>query len=342
MKKYYFTAILGVLFSSLNPCYGNCYRNNLSADTLVRKHHKSGIIFSGSSHQCLTREICSFLRTSPGNIDIGRFPDGELRVQIQDDVLGRDVFIVQSFSNRPDETLFETFVMADALKRARAKSITVISPYLPYSRQDKLTGTGQPLTAKLVANLLARSGVTRLITFDLHAPQIEGFYDVEVIHLHGQKLLGDTFRTVSEEKEFVIVAPDIGARKLASAAAKMLGVDVVSISKERVNPTTTKMILQGDVKGKNILIIDDMSSTGGTLVEAAKLCRDHGARKISAAVTHGLLTQNAVEKIIASGMDYFIMTDTVDLPSHLPNNFIRASIASLIAQELVAITEFGL
>ncbi len=222
------------------------------------------LIFCGSSHPALGKEVASLLGTHLGKLSISLFPDGETHVEVLEDVYGKDVFVLQTVALDPNHYLMELLIIIDALKRASAKSVVVIIPYFGYCRQDRKDKPGEPITAKLVANLLTSAGTTRLITLDLHARQLEGFFEIPVDHILCQEVL---MESVSHKigKERVVVAPDLGSIKIAKKMATLLRADLALIEKNRINPHDVKMTLIGDVRGKDVLIGDDMCSTAGTL-----------------------------------------------------------------------------
>ncbi|BAE81205.1 ribose-phosphate pyrophosphokinase [Chlamydia felis Fe/C-56] len=276
--------------------------------------NKQPILLSGSSNVILAQNVCSELKIKLGHMELNQFPDGETHVKVLEDVRGRDVFILQSIVGQPNHYLFELLIIADAVKRSSAKSITAIIPYLGYCRQDRRNKTGVPITAKLVANVLTTAGITNLITFDLHADQIEGFYETHVDHLHCQQLFIDTIKSYISQ-DCLVVAPDIGSIKIAERTARMLDTALAVIKKERLNSFEVRMKLIGDVQDKNVVIIDDLCSTANTLVEAANLCKQKGAKKIIATVTHGLFVGDAIQKIEASALESLFVTDTIHLQS---------------------------
>lgn len=296
-----------------------------------RSMNKRPLLFAGSSHLNLAIEICKELNIDLGKMDLSQFPDGETSVQILENVEGCDAFILQSIALDPNRYLFETLITIDALKRASAKSINAVIPYLGYCRQDKKDKFGAPITAKLIANLLTIAGITNLITFDLHTDQIEGFYDTHTNHLHCQQLLYDAYKRLHRE-DCVVIAPDIGSIKVAQRMAKLLNTELIVLKKERLNTSKVKMSLIGSLSNKNVLIVDDLCSTAETMVEAANLCHQKGARKIVGAVTHGLFVDNAIDKISSSPLDYFFSTNTIEHPHTLPQSFTTVSIAPLIIE----------
>ncbi len=266
-------------------------------------------IFSGSSHIELAKNVAKNLNVPLGKIDIKSFPDNEICVQVLENVRNRDVFVVQTIANRPNHFFMELLIIVDALKRASAKSITAIIPYFGYARQDRKDKVRVPITAKLIADLLEKAGVTHLMTMDLHADQIQGFFNIPVDNLTARVVFIEKLRDKGLSKDFVIVAPDIGSSKLANRFAKDLQVDLAVIDKRRITPEKVEDIaLIGEVEGKDVVIVDDICSTGETLRQASKLCKKGGARKVFALVTHGPfadfnLSDCAIDKL------YF--TDTI-------------------------------
>ncbi|MBA3721963.1 MAG: ribose-phosphate pyrophosphokinase [Parachlamydiaceae bacterium] len=298
--------------------------------------NKQPILFAGSSHVDLAKKVSNQLQIDLGRMQLNEFPDGETNVQILDDVRDRHVFILQSIAGKPNHYLCELLIIIDALKRSSAKSITAIIPYLGYCRQDRKNKPGVPITAKLVANILTSAGITNLITFDLHSDQVEGFYETRVDHLNCQKLLCEKARSVIGD-DFIVVAPDIGSIKIAERMAKILNSGLVVIKKERLNSFDVNMTLIGNVQDKNVLIVDDLCSTAGTLVAAAKLCRQQGAKKIIAAITHGLFTGDALKNIESSDLEYLLITDTIAISNPLPKSIKTVSVDAMIADAIQTI-----
>lgn len=270
----------------------------------------SPLLFSGSSHETLAHHIASQLAIPLGRIALNKFPDGEIKVEIQENVKGRHVFILQSTGLHPSEYLMELLLIIDALKRSAAKSITAVIPYFAYSRQDRKDKPGVPITAKLIANLLSASGLTRLITMDLHSSQIEGFFEIPVDHLKGHGLLAAAI-TRQMRDNFIVVAPDVGSIKFAKKVANLLHAEFVVIEKQRISSHKVKMNLIGNLSKNQVVIIDDMCSTAGTLVAAASLCKELGAKQISAAITHGIFSEDALGKIEKSPIECLLVTDTL-------------------------------
>lgn len=268
-------------------------------------------LFAGTSHPVLAREVADNLGVSLGKLKIETFPDGEISVQILENVRGRDAFVLQSIALDPNNYLMELLIIVDALRRSSVRSITAIIPYFGYSRQDRKDKPRVPITAKLVANLLVNAGVTRVVTMDLHAGQIQGFFDIPVDNLYGRLCLAAAFKKFASAA-LVVVAPDIGSVKLARTYANNLSADLAIVDKQRYNAETVEAVnLIGDVRGKCVLLADDMCSTAGTLVSAAKACQEKGALKIYAAVTHGLCVGRALEKIEASPIEALFMSNTI-------------------------------
>jgi ribose-phosphate pyrophosphokinase len=297
------------------------------------------ILFSGSSHPALSQEIASCLGVDLGKVELTQFPDGEIFVQIKDSVRGRDVFVVQPVALDPNYFLMELLIMTDALKRASAKSITLVIPYYGYCRQDRKDRPRVPITAKLVANMLTDAGASRILTMDLHAGQLQGFFDIPLDNLYGRHVLVSAVKALGLE-DCIVVTPDVGSVKIARAYSNDLGVDFAIVDKLRTNATHVEVVtLIGDVKGKDVLLADDMCSTGGTLVSAAKACHEKGARRIIAAVTHGLFVGGSVEKIENSPIEQVLMTDTIPYSERLTGStkIKSVSVASHFAQAIKCI-----
>lgn len=297
--------------------------------------HTEPLLFAGSSHPVLAKEVSDKLRISLGKIELGRFPDGEISVRILETVRGRDVFVLQSVALDPNDYLMELLIMIDALKRASAKSIAAVIPYFGYSRQDRKDKPREPITAKLVANLLVEAGATRVLAIDLHAGQLQGFFDIPVDHIHGRQPLVEKFKEYGI-KNCIVVAPDVGSVKMARAFAGDMGVDFAIVNKHRATSTEIdEVTLIGDVEGKDVLLADDMCSTGGTLVSAAKACQEKGARRIFAAVTHGICVGQAVERIEKSPLEALLMTNTIPCERFAGvKKFVSVSIAPLLAETI--------
>ncbi len=274
------------------------------------------MILSGTSNLPLAEKICAKLEKPLGKVDIRRFSDGEVFVEVQENVRGRDVYLIQSTSKPVNESLMELLVMIDALKRASAKEINAVIPYYGYSRQDRKVAPRTPISAKMVADLLAAAGATRAVSVDLHAGQIQGFFNIPFDNLFAQPVI---YKYVSEKiknanTEMVIVSPDAGGVERVRNMAKRLDASVAIIDKRRIGPNVAKaMNIIGDVKDKTALILDDMIDTAGTLTEAATAVMDAGAKEVYAAATHGVLSGPAVERINNSLLKKVILTDTIQI-----------------------------
>lgn len=272
--------------------------------------HLTPFIFNGSSHPILGQEVAAILEASLGKRKLGIFPDLEIFLEIQESVQGHPAFVLQSMED-PNFHLVELLIMIDALKRSCVESITLVLPYFAYARQDRQDKAGTPITAKLMADLLTAAGANRLIVMDLHSEQIEGFFNIPVHHLLSHKVLIPVCQTLNLEDP-VVVAPDKGAIKLAAKYAEEFKAPLASIEKERKTPFEVEMrLFVGNVKGKTVILVDDMCSTGGTLVQAANACAELGAKRIVAVVAHGIFADNALEKIEKSPIELFITTNSL-------------------------------
>lgn len=294
------------------------------------------LLFSGTSHPALAEEVANHLGVTLGKVQFEQFPDGETHVRLLENVRGRDVFVFQTIALEPNHYAMELFILIDALKRASARSITAVMPYFGYCRQDRKDQPRVPITAKLVANLLESAGVDHVMTMDLHTGQVEGFFDVPVDHLRACPVLAESFKP-ERIGSTIVVAPDLGSVKLARRYAAQLDVDFAVVDKERHNSTAVEVItLIGDVQGKDVLLADDMCSTGGTLVSAAFACREKGAERIFAAVTHGLFVGRALEAIEQSPIEALFVSNTVPLEGRLTGSSkIRpVSVASLFGRAI--------
>jgi len=259
----------------------------------------------------LAERIASSAGVELCDVDITRFPDGEIFVKLMDNVRGDDLFIVQSVAVKPNDYLMELLIMIDAAKRASANRITAVLPYYGYARQDRKDQPRVPITAKLVANLLVAAGASRVLCLDLHAQQIQGFFDIPVDHLYASPVIVKYLRTL-ELDNLVVVSPDAGGLKMADAYSKMLNAGIAVVGKQRKSATDVEANhLVGDVEGCNTLLVDDMTSTAGTLSAAAGLLKKAGAKSIRAAVSHSLLTGKGIERLKESPIDELVTTDSV-------------------------------
>ena len=295
-------------------------------------------IFTGNANPALAKEICDYLGLPLGEAFVGRFNNGEVQIMIDESVRGKDVFIIQPTSYPVNDNLMELMVMADALKRASARHITAVVPYYGYARQDRKTRGREPITAKLVANLMQTSGITRLVTIDLHAGQIQGFFDVPVDHLYGASILAKYINEKNLE-DVIVVSPDLGGVTRARDLADRIGAPIAIIEKKRPEPGVAKVMnLIGDVKGKNCIIVDDIVDTAGSLVEGAKALEEFGAKSVMAAVTHAVLTDPASERIANSNIKELIVTNTMPLTENCKlDNVTQLSVAPLLGEAIMRI-----
>ncbi|MCK5843835.1 MAG: ribose-phosphate diphosphokinase, partial [Victivallales bacterium] len=268
-------------------------------------------VFSGTSNKALTEDICGNLKIPVGDVEISRFPDGETFVKYRQNIRNADIFIVQPICFSPNESLMELLIMVDAAKRASASRITAVIPYYGYARQDRKDQPRVPITAKLVANLITVAGASRILTMDLHAQQIQGFFDIPVDHLYASPVIVPYLRGRIKDN-IVIVSPDSGGVKMAHAYSDMLDAGLAVVSKRRVDATSVESShLVGDVKNRVCVLTDDMTTTTGTLVAAANLLRNEGAKEIFAAVTHCLINDVGRERLMASPITELVTTNAV-------------------------------
>jgi len=271
-------------------------------------------IFSGTANLELARSIAKSIKKPLGEIMVGRFSEGEIRIKIDEDVRGQDVFLIQPTCPPVNDNVMELLIILDALKRASARRITAVLPYYGYARQDRKDQPRVPITAKLLANVITVAGAHRILTMDLHAQQIQGFFDIPVDHLYAFPVICSYFRK-KNLKDLTVVSPDVGGIKMARAYAKGLNADLAIVDKRRSGPNDVEaMNLIGEVKGRTVLIPDDMIATGGSLVEAVNALVKFGAKDIYASCTHAILSGNAVEKLGKSVLKEIVITDTIPLP----------------------------
>ena len=295
-------------------------------------------LFTGNANPALAQDIARLLQEPVARSTVGRFSDGEINVEILENIRGRDVFLVQSTCPPANNTLMELLVMADACRRASAARITAVVPYFGYARQDRRPrATRAPITARLVADLMGAAGVDRLLTLDLHADQIQGFFDFPVDNVYGSPvLLGDVWRQA--HPNLIVVSPDVGGVVRARALAKQLDdADLAIIDKRRPRPNESKVMnIIGEVAGKSCVLIDDMVDTAGTLCLAAQALKDEGAVRVVAYITHAVLSGSAVERIAKSALDELVVTDTIPLtPAARQCGRIRQlSVAALLAETI--------
>ena len=293
------------------------------------------MVFTGNANKKLAESIAAKLKIKLSKAMVTRFSEGEVRVQIRDNVRGKDVFVVQPTCPLVNENLMELLIMIDALRRASAWRITAVMPYYGYARQDRKDRPRVPITAKLVANLLTNTRADRILTMDLHAGQIQGFFDIPLDHLFAVNVFVDYFKK-KKLKNLVVVAPDVGGIKMARAYAKRLGAGLAILDKRRISPESAEVMhLLGDVEGKRAVIVDDIIATGGSLVEAVNSLHKRGVNDIYAAISHGVLSGNAIEKIEKSHLKELLITDTIPLPSSVKTKKIRVlSVAGLLADAM--------
>ncbi|MDD5428408.1 MAG: ribose-phosphate pyrophosphokinase [Candidatus Omnitrophica bacterium] len=299
------------------------------------------LIFSGNSNKALANDICKFLKVKLADAAVDHFSDGEIRVKINENVRGHDVFVVQPTCLPSNENLMELLIMIDALKRASAQRITAVLPYFGYARQDRKDQPRVPITAKLVANLLTTAGADRILTIDLHAGQIQGFFDIPLDHLFAFTIFSEYIKKLKLDSNLVIVSPDVGGIKTARAYAKRLKCSLAIVDKRRVNDRQAEVMhIMGDVRGKNAVITDDMVATAGSLVEAVEAIKKAGAKDVYAAITHPVLCGPAIERLKKSKLKELVVTDTIPLPKEKKLKNIKVlSVASLLGEAIKRIHE---
>lgn len=295
-------------------------------------------ILSGRANQPLARDICESLHLTPGAVSLGKFPDGENYCKVNEDVRGRDVFLIQPTCPPVNDNLLELLIMIDSCKRASAARVTAVIPYFGYARQDRKDEGRVPITAKLVANMITRAGADRVLTMDLHAAQIQGFFDVPVDHLYAAPVLNNYFESMGHPSDdIVVISPDEGSIKRAIGHSKRLGGRLAIVDKRRDNAVETrqKNIIGEPVEGKICLMFDDMISTGGSICGAARLVHEAGAREIHLAATHGVLCGGAIEKIRQAPIKSLVITNSIPLPPEKKLDSIQVlSVAPLLAEAI--------
>jgi len=272
-------------------------------------------VFAGNANPALARQIVDHLGIKLGEADVGRFPDGEVRVQILENVRGADVFVVQPTCRPVNDNLVELLIMLDAFRRASADRITAVIPYYGYARQDRKDRPRVPISSKLVADLLTSAGANRMLTLDLHAGQIQGFFNIPVDHLYATPVTVDYFRRLAGE-DLTVVSPDTGGVERARAFAKRLGAPLAIIDKRREDAHTVEVMnVIGEVEGRLCLLVDDMIHTGGTLVRAARALKEKGAERVLACCVHGVFAGDAVQRLLDSDLEQVVTTDSIPLCS---------------------------
>lgn len=302
------------------------------------------VILSGNSNRPLAQKICDKLGKPLGKMEVRRFSDAELFAEVGENVRGRDVYVVQSTCRPVNDNLMELLIVIDALKRASAKEITAVIPYYGYARQDRKVLPRTPISAKLVADLIASAGATRVVTMDLHAGQIQGFFDIPVDNLFSAPVILNHIKTlVKDTSNLVMVSPDAGGVERARAIAKRLDCSVAMIDKRRTGPNVAKaMNIVGDVEGKTAIILDDMIDTAGTLVEAVNAVLGHGATEVYAGATHGVLSGPAIDRIKASPIKQVIVTDTIPLSKEAQESgkITQLSVSDILAEAIYRIHNY--
>ena len=294
-------------------------------------------VFSGNSNPALAEEICAYLGIPVGKAMVTRFSDGEIRVEINENVRGRDVFVVQSSSSPVNDNLMELLLLVDAFRRASADRITAVIPYYGYARQDRKVAPRVPITAKLVANLLTSAGTSRVLTVDLHAGQIQGFFDIPVDNLYAKPVFLPYIEERFDGEQVVMVSPDAGGTERARAYAKNIGASLAMIDKRRSGPNVAEVMnVIGDVKNKVAVICDDMVDTAGTLTQAAKAIQDNGAKAVYACCTHAVLSGPAVKRIEESPLQEIVVSNTIPLaePAAACGKIKVVSLAPLIGDSI--------
>jgi len=293
-------------------------------------------IFSGSSNPALAGDVCKYLGIPLGGAKIDRFPDGEKVIRVEDDVRGRDCFVLQSTCEPVDEHLVELLIYLDCLRRASASRITAVIPYFGYARQDRKDEGRVPITAKLVANMITTAGANRVLAIDLHAHQLQGFFDIPVDHLAGELVLGKYFRDL-KINNLTVVSPDVGNMKTAARYAAHLGGDLAIVHKRRLSGSKVEaQEIIGEVRGRNILMCDDIIATAGTVCSATALVKERGAEKVYIGATHGVFAPQALERLAKAPIDGVVVTDTIPLnkTSEKIRNIKVLSVAAMLGEAI--------
>lgn len=297
-------------------------------------------IFTGNANPELAQEICQYLGVTMGSSQVTRFSDGEIRVKVDESVRGSDAFIIQPTATPVNENIMELLIMADALRRASARRITAVIPYYGYARQDRKTRARDPITAKLVANILTTSGCRRMITMDLHAGQIQGFFDIPVDHLPAVPILAEYFQQAMRD-DVVVVSPDIGGVTRARDLAERIGAPLAIIDKRRPEPNVAEVTnVIGNIKGKTVIMIDDIIDTAGTITKGAAALMERGAKEIYVCCTHAVLSGPAIQRLEESVIKEVVITNTIPLPQEKMIDKIKVlSVAPLLGEAIIRIHE---
>lgn len=294
------------------------------------------IVFSGNSNPALAEEVCSYLNLEQGKAEISSFPDGEKLIRLESDVRGRDVYIIQSTCTPVDENLVELLVFLDCVRRASASRITAVIPYFGYARQDRKDAGRVPITAKLMANIITSAGADRVLSMDMHAKQLQGFFDIPVDHLTAEPVLVQYLKQ-KRISDLTVVAPDVGNMKTASRYATALGAELAIIHKRRLSGQDVHCDeIIGAVEGRNVVMVDDMISTAGTITSAAKMVKDRGAKKIVVGATHGVFCGSAIGRLQDAPIDEIFVTDTIPVQENVSElkNLKVLSVAPLIGEAM--------
>lgn len=292
-------------------------------------------VFSGNANRKFAEKIAKELEVSVGSCEVGKFSDGEIFVNIAETARGIDIFVIQPTCSPVNDNLMEILIFVDALKRASAGRINAVIPYYGYARQDRKTKAREPITAKLVADLLTTAGVDRVVTMDLHAGQIQGYFDIPVDHLSGVPILADYFKNIVDE-DTVIVSPDLGGVSRARNFASLLDLPIAIIEKRRPKANVAEVMnIIGDIEGKNVVIVDDIIDTAGTITKAAQVLKDFGAKTVYACATHAVLSGPAIERINSSVIEKFIISDTIPIDEETKGDKIEVvSVAPIFAEAM--------
>ena len=300
--------------------------------------HEGLVLLSGRAHPTLARSIAEYLGLPLGAVSLGNFPDGEISCQLNENIRGKDVFLIQPTGPSVNDNLMELLIMIDACVRASAERITAVIPYFGYARQDRKDAGRVPITAKLVANLITKAGATRVLTMDLHAAQIQGFFDVPVDHLYATPTLDDYFKSLQIPRDqLVIISPDEGSIKRSLQHVEHLGGQLAIVDKRRSNAFETRQenLIGGSIEGKIALLFDDMISTAGSIVGAVKVAKAFGAREVYVSATHAVLCGNAVQKLLESPIKEIVVTNSLPIPNaHLLPNLKIVSVAPLLGEAI--------
>ncbi len=291
-------------------------------------------LIAGTAHPALAQQIADAMPCELCACQVGRFPDGEIDIKIDDDVRGADCFVIQPLCPPVNENWIELLLLLDCLRRASAGRVTAVMPYYGYARKDRKDEGRVPISAKVVANTLSAGGADRVLTIDMHAAQIQGFYDIPVDHLYAKPVLMSAIRDMNIDNP-VIVTPDVGGIKMARAYAKVISADLAIVDKRRVSGSVIEVEhMIGEVEGRNVIIVDDMISTGGSISEASKVCKQHGAKSVVIAVSHAVLCGPAVERLDKCPADTILVTDTIPKKTTIPHQLQYVSVAPLLSRAI--------